>query len=755
MNMNYIRPVFSRNARTRLIVSATVFGGILAMPATAWAAETASEAEVPVTDNGEIAEIVVTAEKRVGSSQKTAASISVLTADDAAQVARPQDLTKLVPGLQIGATGGAAQVYIRGVGDQSTNLRAQPGVSLNLDGISLLNGSQFATSFFDVQRVEVLKGPQGTLYGRNSTGGAINVITNLPKLGNFGGSAQVSAGNYSMVNAEAAVNLPVGDAVAVRLAGQVVTRDGYLSNGGDDQKTWALRGKILFQPSDAVSLLITGDASHIGGVGNGAVFLPYNGGNPWTQNTSTPLRIPFQFNAATAPYTTPNDQATDTDIRGISGEFNADLGFAKLTVLGSYRSHKSFIVTYGTNFRFSEVYDGHATSLEARLAGSNDVLDWLVGGYYFDNPYFSELDPTQNTTVLAVQFDQTIRSKAAFGQVTVKLTPEFRATGGLRYSDETIIGTFTTGSGALPLIKFTPSGAPKAFALGTDKLNWRAGLQYDVGPQSMLYANASTGFKGGGVSESSACGGQPWNPENITAFDVGTKNRFFGNRLQVNAEAFLWKYKDQQVSFLGQDPCGGVAFVTLNAGRSTIKGASVDITWRATDADTIRLAGEYVDGQYDKFVFSQFGLGAFGPTSQSLCTRTPIGGPVNSIDCSGAPLTRQPKWTLQGQYSHKFTLTDGATITPQISGQAAGSRYLDIGFGPNGLVPSYIVGDADITYRDANDNFWFSLFVRNFTNEAYYLSGINCCGAAPNRARFYSAAIAAPRTYGIRTGFKF
>jgi iron complex outermembrane recepter protein len=744
-----------RGVRARLMASAVALASLASMAPSAWAADTEAQAAPVSADTGELSEIVVTAQKRPSAAQKTAASISVLTPEDVAQVTRPQDLTKLVPGLQIGATGGAAQVYIRGVGDQSTNLRAQPGVSLNLDGIALLNGSQFATNLFDIERVEVLKGPQGTLYGRNSTGGAINVITISPALGKLGANAEVSAGNYSMVNAQAAVNVPLGDTVAVRLAGQVVNRDGYLSNGGDDQKTWALRGKILFQPSDAFSVLITGDASHIGGIGNGTVFLPYAGGNRWTQNTSLPLQYPFQFNAATAPYTAPNDQATDQDIRGIAGEVNAELGFGKLTVLGSYRSQDSFIVTYGTNFRFSETYKGHATSIEARLAGSNNLFDWIVGGYYFDNPYFSELDPTQGTTSLAVQFDQTIRSKAAFGQVTVKVAPTLRFTGGLRYSNETNEGTFTTGSGALPLIKFTPASAPAAFSLDVNKVNWRAGIEFDVGPRSLLYANASTGFKGGGIGESVACGGQPWNPENLTAFEVGSKNRFFGNRLQVNVEGFVWKYKDQQVSFLGQDRCGGVAFLTLNAGRSTIKGASIDVTWRATEEDTIRIAGEFVDGKYDQFKFTQFLNGAFGPTSQSLCTRTNLGGPINSIDCSGAPLTRQPRWTLQGQYSHRFTLKGGATITPQISGQAAGSRYLDIGFGPNGLVPSYFVGDVDLTFRTANENFWLSAFVRNFTNEAYYLSGINCCGAAANGARIYTAAIGAPRTYGIRAGFKF
>jgi iron complex outermembrane receptor protein len=262
----------------------------------------------------QLEEVTVTAE-RVGSSvQRTAATIDVLQGDAVAEVTRAQDLTKLVPGLQVGATGAAAQVYIRGVGDQSTNLRAESGVSLNLDGIYLASGSQLTTSMYDIARIEVLKGPQGTLYGRNSSGGAINILTNAPALGKFGGHAGVSVGNYALVNSEAALNVPVGDTTALRMAAQIVNRNGYLSNGGDDQKTQAGRGKFLWKPSESFSLLVTGDASHIGGEGNGSVALPNTGSDPWRQNTQAPYPFKFQFGPGTVPYTTPNDASTDTDI---------------------------------------------------------------------------------------------------------------------------------------------------------------------------------------------------------------------------------------------------------------------------------------------------------------------------------------------------------------------------------------------------------------------------------------------------------
>jgi iron complex outermembrane receptor protein len=720
-------------------------------------AQSAPEPAASATETAVLEEVVVTAEKRAGSAQRTAAPIEVLSGDDVAMVTRAQDLTKLVPGLQIGATGQANQVYIRGVGDQSTNLRAGSGVAMNLDGVYLANGANVTTNMFDVARVEVLKGPQGTLYGRNASGGTINFVTNAPTLGKFAGSAALTIGDYSLVNAEAALNLSLGATTALRIAGQSISRDGYLSNGGDDQKTHSGRIKFLWQPSDAVSLLLTAEASHIGGQGSGAVALPHTSGDPWRQNTQAPFPFAFQFNAGTAPYVAPTDASVVTNIRGVSAELNAKFGVGTLTVLGAYRTQKSDTITYGTNFRFSELYDGKQKSLEARLAGDTGPASWIVGAYYYSQPYFSELDPTQGTTVLAVQFDQNIKATAGFGQVTFKVADKARLIAGLRETRETTDATFQTGSGALPLIPFVPAGRPTPVSLSANNFNWKAGFEYDAAERSLLYLTASTGFKAGGFGETAACGPHRYNPETLTAYEAGSKNRFLGNTLQLNAEAFLWKYKDQQVSFLGLDDCGGVAFITINAGQATIKGFNVDTTWQFTSRDSLRAALEYADSNYDSFRFQQFLPGAFVPSAQSRCSAAPAGGPapIFNIDCTGQQLTRLPKLIGQLAYSHRFTLSNGTTITPALVGQGATSRWLDIGYGPNGHVGSYVVGDFDLAVRSASEQWSATLFLHNFTNEAYYTSGINCCGATPNGTRFYSAAIAAPKTFGIRAAFKF
>jgi iron complex outermembrane receptor protein len=567
----------------------------------------------------------------------------------------------------------------------------------------------------------------------------------------------LTIGDYSLVNAEAALNLSLGSTTALRIAGQSVSRGGYLSNGGDDQKTSSGRVKFLWQPSDAISLQLTGEASHIGGQGSGAVALPYISGDPWRQNTQAPYPFAFQFNANTAPYVAPTDGKVSTNIGGVSAELNAKLGVGTLTVLGAYRTQKSDTITYGTNFRFSEAYDGKQKSLEARLAGDSGPASWIVGAYYYSQPYFSELDPTQGTTVLAVQFNQNIKATAGFGQATFKVADKARLIAGARQTRESTDATFQTGSGALPLIPFVPAGRPTPVSLSANNFNWKAGFEYDAAERSLLYLTASTGFKAGGFGETSACGPHQYDPETLTAYELGSKNRFLGNTLQINAEAFLWKYKDQQVSFLGLDDCGGVAFITINAGQATIKGFNVDTTWQFTARDSLRAALEYADGNYDAFRFRQFLPGAFAPSAQSRCSAAPAGGPapIFNIDCTGQQLTRLPKWIGQLAYSHRFTLTNGVTLTPQLVAQGAASRWLDIGYGPNGRVSSYTVGDFDLTLRSASEQWSATLFLHNFTNEAYYTSGINCCGATPNGTRFYSAAIAAPRTFGVRAAIKF
>src|SRR5208337_1666902 len=236
-----------------------------------------------------IEEIVVTAQRREENLQKTSVPIDVLSGDELrnANVLRVTDLSAAVPGLLIGEGAGPTQIYIRGVGDFGSTPINNPAVATNFDGVYVARTQALEGNFFDVARVEVLKGPQGTLYGRNASGGAINIITNRPSFDAVSGYGDVEVGNYSMREFQAALNLPVSSNLAVRLAGQAVDRDGYVSpTGGDDDQHQAGRLQALWR-ADNVTLLVAGDYAHVGGIGPDFVVLSNNyagTGSPYTSD---------------------------------------------------------------------------------------------------------------------------------------------------------------------------------------------------------------------------------------------------------------------------------------------------------------------------------------------------------------------------------------------------------------------------------------------------------------------------------------
>ncbi len=279
-----------------------------------------------------IDEVVVTAERFTTTAQKSSLSIEVFSAEQLQDVSRATDLTALSPGVQVGTSGPTPQVYVRGVGEPTANSRSQGAVSFNVDGVYFGRSTQVGPAMFDISRIELLKGPQGTLYGRNASGGAINIITNAPELGAFSGYVNAEVGNFDSKVAGGAVNLPMGDTLALRFAGQFVERDGYTSNEGQDQKTKAARAKLLWNPTEDFSLLVNTDYSHIGGQGSGVV-LKDTSPDPWRDITDQPLAYPFLFGPNTAPYAAPDDRFIDSDNYGASIETVVGLGFATLTVI--------------------------------------------------------------------------------------------------------------------------------------------------------------------------------------------------------------------------------------------------------------------------------------------------------------------------------------------------------------------------------------------------------------------------------------
>ncbi|WP_306391901.1 TonB-dependent receptor [Telluria beijingensis] len=470
---------------------------------------------------GEIAEVIVTAQRRAESTQRSSLSIEVFGADKLQEggIAQARDLVKLAPGLQIGQGGAATQIYVRGVGTFAATPLGNPAVAVNVDGVYVSRSPAVEGNFYDLERIEVVKGPQGTLYGRNASGGAINLITNKPRFDRVSGELNAEAGNYGLRKGELAVNLPVSSVLALRAAAQVVERDGYASQGMDDAKQRSGRLHALFKPSADLSLLLSADASHVGGKGPAYVFkgvdttladavrarggvlptgLRVNGTDPQMQSlyygigAALGMCVPDAALAAAAnaagpaPVTgaprglCPAGQSSllsppgigphgaqpfvDNDFSNLSAELNWDLGAATLTVLPAYRKVENRYTTYALVTYLNDV-DGqaetsHTRSLEVRLGNADGDAKWVLGAYYANEDQ-SAATATLAGALLARNinaYEITSESKALFGQVSYSLGPSLRAIGGLRHTREnrSIDGrNFSAGAG-LPFVPGQP-----------------------------------------------------------------------------------------------------------------------------------------------------------------------------------------------------------------------------------------------------------------------------------------------------------
>jgi iron complex outermembrane receptor protein len=812
---------------------------VLAAPGIAQAQQAESVSTPPAQDEtntaneaaGGIQDIVVTAQRRSESAQKAALSIEVFSGADlrAAGVAKADDLTKLAPGIQAGG-GTTAQIYIRGVGDFGVTATANPAVVTNLDGVTISRPQAIAGNFFDLERVEVLKGPQGTLYGRNASGGAVNLITAAPKYRETGGFLEGTVGNYNQFGAEGALNLAIGETAAARLSFQVNDRDGYLSDGTDDDKHQSVRLQLKSDLGERVTVRSMLAYTHLGGKGTGLAVIPrLPGQSAWLGNTDPVAgaayiaRAAAIYNGARAagcnpapppagncppapelladPSTFANGYFQDVHSYAASLQADVDLDFATLTVIPGYRKTRgqftvvpSFLYNVGGPYTANgDSSDGERSdqySLEARLGGETDKLKWVIGGFWFKENQ-STAFALQGGLILNSLVSTKLRTEAvaAFGQFTYSLTDTIRLTGGIRYTNDkraaldlqkfAISPAITTPNPALtgglapipclpnvptpgarlpgtlcPIINQTPGFYDSRVSF--NNVGWKVGVEVDVAPQSLLFADVSRGFKAGGFNQAVSLTVptqlQPFAPEQITAYTLGIKNRFFDNRLQFNVEGFYWDYKDLQLSAQAFDATGNIVLLTQNAGKAKVQGVESSVVFKAWPGATLRGAVSYVDATYDRFVIQQSAL--FVPPGRVACpVSAPNGQGLVTIDCSGYPLIRSPKWSGTLGASQVIDLAGGGNVTLDAEMAFASSRFVTADFTAAQLASAYQNVSASLTWNAPDDRWFVSVWGRNLTNAVIYTGGGG--HQAGFVAGWNTSNIASPRTYGLRAGVRF
>lgn len=736
----------------------------------------------PVEQEG-LQDIVVTAQRRSENLQRAAISVSTAGAEDLkrAAVTEVSGLTALAPALQASRQGSFTIFYIRGVGGPSLNAYSEAPVAYNLDGVYVARADTVNGQFFDIERIEVLKGPQGTLYGRNATAGAINAITKSPEIDKIGGYLNAEYGNYDKKLVEGALNVPIGSRTAARLAFQVIDRDGYFKDGTDDEKSQSARLTVKSELSDTMTLTAGYDYSHLGGRNAGAAMLlpaniaPTRGGlgDPAVSAyfTNHPLNS-IVFPGAITPM---RQDLTyqDTDVHGFHVQLDADTPVGKLTVLPAYRT--SHVRNFATTFAFAlgNDTDQEQKSIEVRLASKDkSQLEYVLGAYYFkESSDFRLTADSQFIGVTATIGHPQTETEAVFGQATFHATDRLRLTGGARYTwedkrltavDDNLPPSSIAGHPQVRPLSFTQVAPYNSTVNSWRKFTaftYKLGVEFDAGINSLVYANYGTGYKSGGFFV--AASNNDYDPEKVKSAVIGTKNRFFGNKLQLNAEAFYQKYSDQQFShlnFINGNAGVILGYATENAGKSRVYGAEVEARFLPTPNTLFALQVQYLNAKYQKFSFFSpdlsvpLSLPAGTIPSAYGCASTLATG-AYLVNCSGQPLLQSPEWIIGGAVSQTIDIGNDARIVLDLRSRFESSRQTSENFLAETRAGSNTRTDASVTYHSSDDTYSLALYVNNIENKNVIAASF--VNALTPVFSFGTATLRPPRTYGARASIKF
>ena len=746
-------------------------------------------------------DIIVTAQFREQALQDTPLAITAQTGEMLAErgIDTTRELVAVAPNVNLTSNatvfGVSTSVFIRGVGQYDNNFAYEPGVGMYLDDIyyGVITGADFELA--DIDRVEILRGPQGTLSGKNSEGGSIRIYGRRPQ-GDNSGYIEATMGRFDRIDVRGAFDVALDqDLAALRVSGFTSNRDGYMRRldfscanpaqagnipttgvandcvigreGGTER--WGLRGALRITPSPDVEINLiadrTEDSSDPAALGLFYAFAPFGaptyngavGGTPWDTRFIPTDRFTTYSTYRNTVSGFDAGSGTSTEAWGISGDVEIDLsenlslrsitGYRDLVTLAGFDQDGSPIGVATTQIH--NTY--HQFTQELRLSGTSDLLDWTIGGFYYDarGVLMNTIDsgPTQFITDDPVD----TRSSSVFAHAVLHIAEDLNLTGGIRYTDDRKTYDFNrfnlqggpANPGQAPL-----NGLP-ALTYSGDNIDYKIGLDYRFSDQVMAYGQFSTGYKGGGINAKPFTAGQAiaFDPESIDSFELGVKTDLADNRIRLNVAAFYSRYHDiVLVNASGycappETPANSVCFLSalpFNAGSAEIKGLEVETFIEPVDGLSLGGTLSYLDFDY---------------------TRLDPAAVASAITLDNVPpLT--PTWKASGGIAYEFDLPGGATITPRVDVDYTSRTYSDPannGFYPAGfpvlpqfadvnpyLIPGHTTVNARITFVSADEGWQASLSVKNLTNEYYWT----------NNFSFYFTGtgqhvVAAPREWAI------
>ncbi|MEP4146102.1 MAG: TonB-dependent receptor [Halioglobus sp.] len=741
-------------------------------------------------------EVLVTAQKRVEGMQDVPISIAVVSGEmiQNSGITNLEELTLYLPAVNVSQSGGQTQIFIRGIGS-GNNIGFEQSVGTFVDGVYFGRARNARAAFLDVERVEVLKGPQSTLFGKNTVAGAINITTRGPTEefeGYLEGSYETEIEQYGLTGA---VSGPLSDNVRGRLVAKYSDSEGYMENqapGGEDgpqKEQSVIRGALSWDITDRLLAdfkaetgsidtegkhhkitISTPTANYLFGFGDDPNFESSLGFNTKQSVSGSPARRDFDEN--------------DWDIYQATLTYEMDNHTLKsITAWTEYEVNKCLDGDYAPVY-FLDQCNGEENEqftqefiLSSNLGGS---FEYLAGFFYQDSDLTSTTDThlrlsgippieagvwgllgttlpvgAMDSGVLA-EFEQNTESWSVFGQFTYDFTDRFRGTVGVRYSED------DKEADSVQLITALGGTEPSGFhtaLLGPGGLNFRVpydyniersedhvtgsmNLQYDIGDDTMIYFTASNGFKAGGFDESNGLDiSREFEDESVLNFEVGAKMEFWDNRARLNSAIFNTSFDDLQVSSFES-----ATFIVTNAGEATVQGVELDGVVAVTDKLELRGALTWLDAEYDEY-------------DEAACTVDQIiaqGNPCRQ-DLGGTPLQFAPDWSGNIGATYETGLTANTDILFGLAALYSDDVLIMPDGDKNGIQESFWKVDARVAWSASDGSWTLALIGKNLTDEDVFSWGNDATlsGSFLGFEQAYFHQMEKPRTYEFQARYNF
>jgi iron complex outermembrane recepter protein len=750
-----IKQIATKSKAILLLASASWIATASAQTASAQTASAQTAPSTPVAEaSSGLEEIIVTAQKRNESLQDVPISVVAFGGEKLTKlgVTNTNDLPLAVPGFQIAGSAQNNLYFIRGIGSQQVGTGTFAAVSTFVDGVYAPFTSAALKGLSNISSIEVIKGPQGTLFGRNSTGGVVQINTKNPTQ-ELSGDFSATYGNYNHYAVTGYISGPLGKNVAADISFIADDQqDGYgknITTGADvfKRRLFAVRSKVVIDASERTTIRLIGEYSSLKSDFGAIISIPTGLNELFNLVTGGPLLIPGDYNVAGD---TPNGYKVDS--WGGSLKIATDFEWSEFSSITSYTGYKGHtdVDFDGTPQTFAPTATDareHVITQEVQLSSPKESkLTWTVGAFFLSQKGFT--DPfTFSSPISTIVFgappgtdyllfaESGTTSIAGYAQATATIFPDTRLTLGARYTqDRRTIEGFATAGGVI-----RPS------TVGNDsakfgKPTFRVALDHDFSRDFKVYASWNRGFQSGTYNSNSAAGYNPLvnrvlKPENIDAYEIGFKSELFDRQVRFNMAAFLYDYTNLQ-----QQTYDNNVLVSLNAGAARTKGVDVELLYQPSGDFSMGVSAAYLDARYTEY------LNAPG----FFTVRTPAGGlayvaqPI--ANAKGKRLAFSPEWTATAFVSHTLETSVGKFDTN--ASVSTNSGYF--AEPSNGYKePSFYVINLRETWSP-NDKVSISLFVKNLNNRKYYQGLIT---ALPTGVTGNTPG--APREYGITARYQF